>query len=245
MTSLVRQAVYGQVGLETVEPRLNELARQSYIPDFRCQQALITGWENAVDHFLDDGNLSAAEEKQLAAFQEYFSLASHMLNHHGAYTKFVKAVVLRELMEGIIPQRVQVSGTLPFNFHKTEQLIWVFPNTAYYEDKIRRQYVGRSQGFSVRIAKGVYYRVGAYQGTPVETTTRVHVDTGTFAVTTKHVYFAGPRQSLRIRHDKIVSFMPYQDGIGLQRDATTAKPQIFVTGDGWFTHNLLANVSHL
>jgi hypothetical protein len=46
-----------------------------------------------------------------------------------------------------------------------------------------------------------------------------------------------------VAYDKIVSFTPYSDGIGIQRDAQTAKPQVFVTGDGWFTYNLIANLA--
>jgi hypothetical protein len=52
--------------------------------------------------------------------------------------------------------------------------------------------------FSFRIAKGVYYRIGGFAGTPIETTQRIYVDTGPFAVTNKHVYFGGtkkPRQN--------------------------------------------------
>jgi hypothetical protein len=41
--------------------------------------------------------------------------------------------------------------------------------------------------FSFRIAKGVYYRIGGFAGTPIETTQRIYVDTGPFAVTNKHV----------------------------------------------------------
>jgi hypothetical protein len=29
------------------------------------------------------------------------------------------------------------------------------------------------------------------------------------------------------------------------RDAATARPQTFVTGDGWFTYNLLMNLSEM
>ena len=58
-------------------------------------------------------------------------------------------------------------------------------------------------------------------------------------------YFSGGGKSFRIRHDKIVSIQPYSDGVGIHRDAATAKPQVFATGDGWFTYNLLMNVSGL
>jgi hypothetical protein len=37
---------------------------------------------------------------------------------------------------------------------------------------------------------------------------------------------------------------PYSDGVAIQRDAQTALPQTFITGDGWFTYNLLVNITH-
>ena len=76
---------------------------------------------------------------------------------------------------------------MPFNFQKSETLVWLFNNVVYLEDKTRTQYVGRSSGVSIRIAKGVYYRVGAFQGQPISRTERIHVDTGAMAVTSKHI----------------------------------------------------------
>jgi len=46
-------------------------------------------------------------------------------------------------------------------------------------------------------------------------------------------------------YEKIVSFESYEDGIGLQRDAASVKPQSFVTGDGWFTYNLITNLAQM
>jgi len=71
------------------------------------------------------------------------------------------------------------------------------------------------------------------------------VDSGVLAFTTKHLYFSSPSKRFRIRYDKIVAFEPYEDGIGVQRDAASAKPQTFITGDGWFTYNLVANLARM
>ena len=38
-------------------------------------------------------------------------------------------------------------------------------------------------------------------------------------------------------------FHPYTDGFGIMRDAQTAKPQAFRTGDGWFPYNLATNLA--
>ena len=51
----------------------------------------------------------------------------------------------------------------------------------------------------------------------------------------------GSRKRFRVRYDRTVSFDPYDDGFGIMRDAQTAKPQTFITGDGWFVYNLAVN----
>lgn len=112
-----------------------------------------------------------------------------------------------------------------------------------YEEKTRRSFVGRSEGVSVRVMRGVYYRIGGFRGHPVETSQMERVDSGVLGVTTKHLYFASARKSFRIPYAKIVTFTPYSDGIGVCRDAATARPQVFVTGEGWFIYNLAKNLA--
>ena len=176
---------------------------------------------------------------------EIFGFNRDSLNSDPSYVKMVRGAVLRDVMEGHIPERMTIIGNVPFNLQKSEKLVWVFQNVKYYEMRTRRQYVGGYQGFSVRIAKGLYYRAGAFKGHPVETTQMVHVDTGFLGVTTNHIYFSGQSKGFRIKYDKIVSFEPYSDGLGVQKDGQTAKPQVFVTGDGWFTANLIMNLAKL
>jgi hypothetical protein len=81
-------------------------------------------------------------------------------------------------MTGVIPHRMTVDGNLRFNFQKSEQVVWVFEEVDYLEDKTRRQYVGGSRGVSVRVMKGVYYHIGGFKGHAIDRTERVHVDTG-------------------------------------------------------------------
>ena len=49
----------------------------------------------------------------------------------------------------------------------------------------------------------------------------------------------------RVRYDWIVDFEPFSDGFGIMRDAQTAKPQSFRTGDGWFAYNLAVNLAQM
>jgi len=228
-----------------LEKKITEIAESNKIDNTTIKSLIVSGWEKSVDRAFDDGILTEEEQSNLTNLMEYFSLSQTQLDHNGAFTKIVKGAVLRDVMDGIIPERVKIDGNLSFNLQKTEKVIWVFQDVDYYEQKKRTQYVGGSQGVSIRIAKGLYYRTGAFKGERVETHETIHADTGLLGVTNKHIYFSGGAKSFRIRHDKIVSFEPFSDGIGLQRDAATAKPQSFITGDGWFTYNLITNVAQL
>lgn len=241
----IAQAVTGSGALDGLPARISSIAQRSYIADTERHSLLARGWAGTVDKFLEDGVLDESEEKRLMELKERFSLSQAELDSTGALTKVTKAAVLRDVLNGVIPQRMSVNGGLPINLQKGEQVVWVFPNADYLEDKTRRQYVGGSQGVSIRVVKGVYYRVGAFKGEAIDRTERVRVDTGLVAITNKHIYFAGPAKSLRLPFAKIVSFQPFSDGVGVIRDTASAKPQIFVTGDGWFTYNLVTNLAQI
>ncbi len=244
ISSLVASAAAGRMSIEGLKPKLQLLTKSSYVSPAALKEVVIPIWEDTVDHFLNDGNLDESEEKKLMELSNFFGFSQSDLDKRGAYSKMVKAAVLRDLMNGVVPQRAKISGA-PFNLQKKEQLVWLFDQVDYLEDKTRREYVGATHGVSIRIMKGVYYRVGEFKGRPVDRTERVRMDNGILGVTDKHLYFAGPGKSFRIPYNKIVSFTPFSDGIGVIRDATTAKPQIFVTGDGWFTYNLVTNLARL
>ncbi|HET91215.1 MAG TPA: hypothetical protein ENN99_10835 [Chloroflexi bacterium] len=243
-------SLVGKIGAEggnlhRLENSIEHVASTSFIDKDTLNSLVASGWEMAVNIAFDDGLLSEEEESALSELKEHFSLPQQILDRNGAYSKLVKGAVLRDIMNGNLPERMKVDGGLPFNLQKSEKVVWVFQSVNYYEEKTRTRYVGGSQGVSVRIAKGLYYRTGAFKGERVQTSETVHADTGLLGVTNKHIYFAGPSKRFRIAYNKIVTFEPFSDGIGVQRDAQTAKPQSFQTGDGWFTYNLITNLAQL
>ena len=243
-------SLVGKVGaeggdLKQLESSIARVASTSFIDTESLKPLVASGWEKAVDLAFDDGLLSEQEESALSELKEHFGLSQQILDRTGAYSKLVKGAVLRDIMNGNLPERMKIDGNLPFNLQKTEKVVWVFQNVNYYEEKSRTRYVGGSQGVSIRIAKGLYYRTGAFKGERVQTSETIHADTGLLGVTDKHIYFAGPSKRFRIAYSKIVAFEPFSDGIGVQRDAQTAKPQSFQTGDGWFTYNLITNLAQM
>lgn len=241
---IIRSMVESSLKGNIEKDKILETAENSYINDTELKDVIFSGWVEALENALEDRLISEDEENILSNILFQFGFSSEELSSNTSYIKFIKAIVLRDVLEGKIPNRVRIDTTLPFNFLKDEKIIWIFMNTRYYQFKTHKYYTGGSQGFSIRITKGVYYRVGGFRGHPVSKTELTLIDEGILCITNKNIYFGGKEKSFRINYNKIVSFTPYSDGIGIQRDSANAKPEVFITDDGWFTYNLLVNLAN-
>ena len=227
-----------------LEHKICSVEKTSFISPIEKNNLLVDGWENAVKTILDKGQLTESEDNHLSAFINHFSLSQSDLDKHGYVTQLLKLTILQHVRKGEIPI-VNTVGNCSLNLQKNEKIVWVFNNSKYYEYKTRRQYVGGSRGVSVRVMKGVSYKVGAYKGHTISQTELTQVGSGGFFLTDKNVYFVSSTKSIKIPYKKIISFEPYSDGIVINRDTATAKPQIFITGDGLFTYNLATNLANL
>jgi len=242
MVTAATEAARSGVGLDSLRETLSNLALGGKVPLDRIREAEVAGFEAAVTAILESSAISPAQESQLASFMKATDLTQQDLNARGLWSRMVKGCVLSDIVSGNLKSRV-AAGALPFNLQKGEILLWIFPGCRYAAEKAHRSYVGRSSGVSVRIARGLYYRVGAFKGHPVETTSLDQVDTGILAITQKNLYFAGPHATFRIGIAKIVSLIPYSDGFGLFRDRANAKREVFFVDDPWFVHNLLSHLT--
>ncbi|MCL4257460.1 MAG: hypothetical protein KJZ53_02895 [Anaerolineales bacterium] len=240
---LAVSAATSKAELYDLEGKLALISDRSFMSELDLQEILIGAFETAVEQALEDDLLEASEEDALANYMKQFGLQQDDLNQRNSYTKLVQAGVLRDILEGNIPERVKFAGHLPFNLLKSEKMIYVYDQVEYREPRSQTTYSGSSSGVNVRIAKGVYYRIGGFKAIPQVTSQMTHIDTGVFAITNKHVYFTGKAKSFRVAYPKIVSFSPYTDALGIQRDAASAKPQVFSGIDGWFVYNLVVNLS--
>ena len=76
--------------------------------------------------------------------------------------------MIRDVTQGIVPQRQRVNGTVPFNLMKSETLVWVIQGVDYLETVTRRERRGSSHGVSIRVARGLYYRPSTFRSRPIE-----------------------------------------------------------------------------
>jgi hypothetical protein len=204
----------------------------------------IAAYDNAVEKILDDGVLTEDEEESLSEFKKKLNLDQSLLDKNGSFIKVGKAIIIRDLTEGKMPNvNLNIVGNLPFVFQKDEKVIWLFQGVEFYEQHTRTEYQGGSVGASIRVMKGLYFRTSSFKGHPVQTQEMKYVDTGMLAITNKYIYFASSLKNFRIEFGKIITMTKYEDGIGLQKDGVSAKPRIFKNLDGWFAYNAISNLN--
>jgi len=133
----VLRAIQGPENFDGLETAIAKIEQSCFVPPADRKTLLIKGWENSVDQFLEDGVLDTTEEKRLTEFKERFALSQSDLDRNGALTKTTKSAVLRDVLNGVVPQRMSVNGNLPINLQKGEHIVWTFSDSKYLEDKTR------------------------------------------------------------------------------------------------------------
>lgn len=232
---------YGLTGEpENAGEQARKIGAESFVTENDQANAQIAGANGAIEQFLARGSSPGSNEIEgrLIKISQLISIDSPGFQQSEQYTKLLMNAVLNDVRRSQPPRWSNVGSGTRFNFQKDEYPIWIFDQTRYLEEKTFRHYEGRSRGVSVRIAKGVYYRTGSSKGYPVDETRTVAIDTGATAFTNNRIYFAGSHKGFRIPYEKIATFDHYSDGLKIVRDSTTAKPQIFITGNGWFISKL-------
>lgn len=183
-------------------------------------------------------------EKYIDGLTAKMNISEDMLASKSQYVDFTKSLIVQDILHGIIPRRATLTRN-PINFQKNEILIWPFVGVVLYEKVVRHQSVGASRGISVRVANGIYYRVGAFKGEPLTTSSLQAKYTGSLIITNKNIYFYSIQKSIRLPYEKILSFVPFEDGIGIQPDRMNAKT-IYIKGlDGRFAFNVVSNIRNI
>lgn len=249
---LCKHAARDCAGLDGLESRMRSMADREGLALSDRQdiyKLMSDGWAAALSEALEDSHLSDDEIANLNRYRVRLGIPEEWLNRSGDFDRFRRAVSLSHMKNGIIPRFGVPRPRLPFNTMKSEEMIALFEGVQYGKEVTRREYRGQSMGASVRVAKGVYLRPGAFRGKPVETTSMEHQDYGTLGLTTKHLYYIGEStgRSFRIRLEKIVTFNHYDNGLQVMRDTASAKPEAFImdNDDAWFLSNAIYAVLDL
>lgn len=114
---------------------------------------------------------------------------------------------------------IEQGGTLPTQMpvnvilQRGEVCHLSIPARLLEERVVSRQYVGGSQGVSVRIMKGVTYRVGQQRGHIETRSGIVPISNGYFNITNKRLVFSGNNKSVSSALNKLLDLQLYSDAL--------------------------------
>lgn len=204
---------------------------------------LISAIEKSIDAALDDNFLSKDEEQRISDFMDHFGILTDDLSS-ASLAKITQAALLRDLFAGEVNPRV-TSNSLPFNLMKKEILIWAFSPVGISEIKTVKGWEGGNSGFSFRVMKGVYWRVGATKGKRIERQELRDLGDGIVAVTNYCLYMkTGNFDSMRIKLEKIISVDADSKNVIIFREGARSNPVCFNTPDAWFLANIIQNATN-
>ena len=156
-----------------------------------------------------DGKITDEEENELNTIQKYLKITDDEVS--GTKRELAKFRLLNEIQNGNLP-----TATIPnLILQKGEIAHWKEYASILENKIIRRRYEGGSRGVSIRIAKGLSYRVGAHRGQIVSDTALIPVSSGELVLTNKRVIFRGDTKSLNLKLDKILNLEFYSDGLNI------------------------------
>jgi hypothetical protein len=135
------------------------------------------------------------------------------------------ANVLRDWISGG-RQLTMICGKSDVGLHMAEKLISVLPGSMLYEPRSVRVYQGGSSGTSIRVAKGMSFRVGGSRGHAESHDEIRLIDQGDFIITSQRVIFCGSTRTVTIDFDQIVCTTPFADGVRISKERRD-KPYLF------------------
>lgn len=105
------------------------------------------------------------------------------------------------------------------NLYKTERCYFSSPCEWYELKSVTKRYNYAGPTFRVKLAKGLYYRMGSIGVKPIREENLQKIDHGMLFLTDRRVIFMGQRQNRTHRLSSILDFETFSNGIELQRSS--------------------------
>lgn len=227
-------------GYENIDVSLEALSEESR------KNAIYGALEGIIAGYQEKGEVSDNDEKRFCELTDHFKIQHSELYNQAFYQEFVKLLVINDLLKGEMPTRVKIPAeSILINLQKDEHVLWAFDNVKLYELTKKVTRVGNASGWSGRVLKGLYFRKSYFRGETIVTQNMEYIAAGLAYITDKNMYFSSAERGMRIPYAKIVSYIPYEDGLGILRDGVTAKPLCMKGIDGWFAYNFVKNINNI
>jgi hypothetical protein len=233
-----------------IKSQLDKITAESAISQEQALAAIKEGWSQGVEERSEAQPIGPGEVLVINDTYRAAGLRDEdmTLKTAGSWAMNFSYVIWTVLHNQIEPYE----GPIRFQLQAGEVPVFGFANVLVREERTIKSYVGGYSGMSVRVASGLYYRLGGMRGHAVESTSLQDVDYGSFLMTTRAIYFSGTEKGINFRlpYNQIIKFQPYSDAVGICRNgarerifaplkATTAEATRALQNSGWFLFNVL------
>ncbi|HSV14513.1 MAG TPA: hypothetical protein VLI90_09645 [Tepidisphaeraceae bacterium] len=218
-------------------PRCSEARRSSYLIDDALVRASSAGLRNIAtikvrvyQHLITevsaDQIITPQERHVMAMTREMLRLSDADVG--SLEQELNRREVIWSIQRGELP-----TINSPVALQKNEVARFAFYGVEFHQERVvSRKCVGSSEGYSIRIAKGVTYRAGSHRGRYVNRTALVPVGIGQLVLTSKRLIFAGT-SGFSVPFIKILQLTAYADGFAITKDSTAKSnvPFVFICPD--------------
>lgn len=225
-----------------LQSAVRAFAQEKGMDEAAVNQAVAAAVPLVIKDALADGILTHDEESSLKEFLKANSLTTQDISDDGKRL-LARGAIVRDLLEGRPNPKMDISG-VPYKPVKGEIPIWGYKNMAVAEIRNVTRFEGGAKGASVRVAKGVYWRVGRVAAERVTSSEVKDMGIGSVLVTSHYLFYHVGNNSKRIKHERIFNITPYSDAVVVHMDGANAKPLVLKTDDSWFLANVLQNAQN-
>lgn len=222
INQLIWQAVADGIVTDDESKEIDSFFYGSELEAADVQKAKSNVFVDLVRQAIADRRVTSAEYTALENIGKQLSLHPDALNWMRAQVQNFR--FLSHIEEGGPLPTVQAPSMI---LQKGEIAHVAVPAQMYEERVVRSTYQGGSRGVSIRLMKGISYRVGGHRGQIQSERALVIKSTGTFVITNQRLVFSGDKKSAATTYSKFLDFQVYSDAI---QYSVTNRQKPFIIG---------------
>lgn len=115
-------------------------------------------------------------------------------------------------------QLEMICGPSPGGFDSDESMIFVLPGVRLLEPRAIRHSRSSYGGPTIRLAKGLSFRLGSAASQSERNDELRNIDEGTLVLTTKRLAFLGSLRTSNVKLDDLISVQSFADGVQIHRE---------------------------
>jgi hypothetical protein len=176
-------------------------------------------YNNMYKAFEEDNELDEKEISVLKDIQDSFSLTNDEVKYDELIRPYIYVLSIRQ--ENALPTvKLEIANSSNPILKKDEVINFASEAKLKEMRSVSLGYKGGSQGVSIRICKGVRYRVGSHRGHVVRETQLVDTSYGVFIITNQRLLLhpAPGNKAVSIPLKKIISFQCYDNYVEVYKE---------------------------